>query len=746
MELSLNRKRCRPALLLPLILAGFFLAAPARAQSDTFPIYPCIQPNVSFWTKIYTEYSSDRGVLHDKNNLNIIYGVIELADPDLLAGRKINKERINQAKKKYKAILSKLMQGEPPAGPQEEYVSGLFGPDAKPTDFREALQNIRCQVGQKDRFRDGIIRSGAYLDDIKRILRDYGLPEDLAYLPHVESSFNTQAYSKFGAAGIWQFTRSTGRRYMQVDYTIDERRDPILSSHAAAQLLRYNYQKLDSWPMAITAYNHGVTGMLQAQRSRGSYENIFKSYRSRVFKFASRNFYPEFLAAREAAKNYRQYYDNLELDLPLKIREIDLAGYVSLPDIALHLDIDPEELHHLNPALRSPVLRGQKYIPKGYRLRLPDKSDDDWNSVIAELPQKLYKRDQKHSRIYTVRPGDTAGEIARIHAIKLADLIAANNLDSRATVYVDQNLRIPLPDEGIIQIAKLEPLEPGRPTALLLPDQLNLPQHPPEKVAVASEITLPAPENEAAEPKSSPLLASIESYDPENKTATESLRFETTAEKVEKEPQPQSASAESAEPEQKDTAEPDRFEPESTPADRLPEETNAGSNPPPASPVLMNPDIIQGHLAVERVWTQNGRMLGIIRVEVEETLGHYAEWLEVSAQDIRQLNGLRYGTILHLNQKIQIPLHRVNQEYFEEKRFEYHKELAEDFFDSYRIETVRAYSIKKGDNIWTLAREEFEVPLWLIKRYNGSVDFRALHPAQQLLIPVIEKIDPAQNA
>jgi membrane-bound lytic murein transglycosylase D len=82
MELGLSRKRYPPALLLPIILAGFILAPRAGAHSDPFPIYPCIQPNVSFWTKIYTDYSSNQGVLHDKNNLSIIYGAIELADPD----------------------------------------------------------------------------------------------------------------------------------------------------------------------------------------------------------------------------------------------------------------------------------------------------------------------------------------------------------------------------------------------------------------------------------------------------------------------------------------------------------------------------------------------------------------------------------------------------------------------------------------------------------------------------------------
>ena len=150
----------------------------------------------------------------------------------------------------------------------------------------------------------------------------------------------------------------------------------------------------------------------------------------------------------------------------------------------------------------------------------------------------------------------------------------------------------------------------------------------------------------------------------------------------------------------------------------------------PATPAVKspqnNPEVVLANLIVKKTWNQNGKQVGIIRVEVEETLGHYAEWLNVSAREIRRLNGFRYGRALHLNQKIKIPLHRVTQEEFVEKRFEYHQELAEDFFASYRVEKVLTYSIKRGDNIWTLSHQEFEVPLWLIKRYNAGVDFGAL--------------------
>jgi LysM repeat protein len=151
------------------------------------------------------------------------------------------------------------------------------------------------------------------------------------------------------------------------------------------------------------------------------------------------------------------------------------------------------------------------------------------------------------------------------------------------------------------------------------------------------------------------------------------------------------------------------------------------------------PLVFIGNVAIERIQHQNGMLTGIIRVEVEETLGHYAEWSKVTAAEIRRLNGIRYGQMIRIDQHLKIPLHRVTSEEFEENRFEYHRELSEDFFATYRVESVQTYTIKKGDNIWKLSREEFEVPLWLIRRYNMDVDFYKLMPSQKLLIPVVEK-------
>lgn len=623
-----------------IVLMGLFSGESAYAAADPFPVYPSLAPNIAFWEKVYSRYHTGQGILHDSRDLDIIYDVIALAGPESSGARKINKARTDKAKKKYERILEALARGRAPKTAEEKRVAALFGSKASRSAFREASGNIRCQVGQKDRFRKGIIRSGAYLERIEQIFRRYGLPVDLAYLPHVESSFDPSAYSKFGASGIWQFTRSTGKRFMTVGYTVDERRDPIVSSEAAARLLMENYEKLGSWPLALTAYNHGANGMIRAKRIMGNYERIFKEYEGRRFKFASRNFYSEFLAARNVAKNYQKYFGPLRLNTPGKAIVSVLPGYVALKDLVELTKIDTGDIRRLNPALREPVFRGDKYIPKGYHLLLPVGKAKLVTSAMSEIPERLFKRRQKRSAFYRVEKGDTAGKIAGMHRIRLRDLMAANNLDSRARIYAGQNLRLPAPGERRAILGKIEPRKKTG-------------------AGISAEPMKPIPRVQAL---------------------------------------------------------------------------------PPALEPAGNPRLVTGDLNIKEVTTRKGEPIGIIRVAVEETLGHYADWLQVPTREIRRINGFRYGEVLHILQRIRIPLRKVSKEVFEEKRFEYHEEIVQDFFGAYRITQVQIYQIRKGDNIWDLCNDVFEVPVWLLQTYNSGMDLNDLKVAQPVRIPVIEKI------
>ena len=429
-NLTMQCKRLAISFLL--VLAIFSpLAGPVQADGELFPVYPVIEPNIAFWTRIYARYSTSQAVVHDSLHLDTVYEVIDLKPVDQAGARKINRKRMKQASRRIADILKRLAADPQAADADCRRVAALFGSEADAGTFARARRRVRCQIGQRDRFRAGVIRSGAYLDRMRAILRSNGVPEDLAYLPHVESSFNAHAYSKFGAAGMWQFTRSTGKRFLTVDYVLDERRDPIAATRAAAKLLRENYEKLGSWPFAITAYNHGAAGMRRAKARHGGYPKIFTSYKGRTFKFASRNFYSEFLAARRVASNYRHYFGDITLETPRSTQPVKIAGFAAFDDLCRHFQVSTKVARTMNPALRPPVFSGQKYVPEGYVFNLPSSSPSGI-AMLAKAPADLFKTAQKLSRFYTVRRGDTAGKIARMHRVTLNDLVLALQTATRA--------------------------------------------------------------------------------------------------------------------------------------------------------------------------------------------------------------------------------------------------------------------------------------------------------------------------
>lgn len=442
-------------LLICLIAGCPGLAFPATGN-QAFPLYPAIKNNVRFWKDIYTKYSLTSAVIHDKNDLSIVYEVVPIADERLPGAKKANKNLIDRKKDYYIAILRKLSR-TPPSSAEERRIAALFPARGGARKMAEAAESIRAQTGQRERFLEGVVRSGAYLPAIKKIFRSYNLPEDLAYLPHVESSFNTKAYSKLGASGVWQFTHSTGKQYLRIDAAVDERGDPILAAHAAAQYLQHSYDLLGTWPLALTSYNYGTGGMKRALRDKGSYERIFSEYCQGHFKFASRNFYSEFLAALEAAKEY-EGNPAIRIDRPEPTRSLTLKGKATIREITKHFGVSQTTLQRLNPALRPPVFSGQRHIPRGYTLRLPATGKmNEPEPVIAASRTVSGKRGK--GSVHTVKKGETISSLARRFRISQKDLIAANDLQS-GIIRIGQTLRLPSAGLPAVSVAA-QPRNPG---------------------------------------------------------------------------------------------------------------------------------------------------------------------------------------------------------------------------------------------------------------------------------------------
>jgi len=146
---------------------------------ELFPVYPSIRANVRFWEDIYSRYSTRQGVLHDQEKLDIVYGVVDLVDWNEPGSAHINQNIIKLARQQYKSILSDLAGGKKPETDDEKRVASMF-PRGSEYAYTHALDNIRLQIGQKDRFLEGIIRSGAYMPYIREILSSHNLPPELA--------------------------------------------------------------------------------------------------------------------------------------------------------------------------------------------------------------------------------------------------------------------------------------------------------------------------------------------------------------------------------------------------------------------------------------------------------------------------------------------------------------------------------------------------------------------------------------
>ena len=244
---------------------------------------------------------------------------------------------------------------------------------ADPAQFLDAIDRIRFQLGQADRFHEGLIRAAAWESHIVRVLEQHGVPAEIAALPHVESSFNPAAYSKVGAAGLWQFMPSTAKRFMRVDSIVDERLDPYSATEAAANLMLYNYRLLGSWPLAVTAYNHGPGGLRRAQEQLGTSDIavIVKRYQGATFGFASRNFYVAFLAALEVDRNAEKYFGPITRLTDTQSTPVELPDYIAVEAFAKAFKVDMGALRVLNPALRPPIWNGTRLVPRGYAAAHP---------------------------------------------------------------------------------------------------------------------------------------------------------------------------------------------------------------------------------------------------------------------------------------------------------------------------------------------------------------------------------------
>ena len=447
------------------VLTGLLLvipSSPAQAQSPTFSLsqiadrFPSrgFEPRVAFWRAVFTRYGANQVVLHDTDDLRLIYEVVEFGEGDgrSRAASRRQRRTVRARIHRLSVAMNRLRtHGPNPKNPdavQQGILKVVRSAGLQPSRalFGKLRHNIHAQRGVKERFRQGIIRSGRYLETMEAIFERHGLPKELVRLPHVESSFNYASRSSKGAAGIWQFMPRTGRAYkLRVGRNVDERLDPIAATDGAARYLKDAYRKLGNWPLAITSYNHGQAGMARAKRRHGpNLLTIIDKYRSRSFRYASKNFYPEFLAAVEVSENYRTYFGPLELMAPLRYRDIHLDKSVGVRTFTAIEGLSQDVLREYNPHFRRRLWTRSRVLPAGFTLRIPAGKAEEARMALAKAPAVRWRG--APAKVppdgYRIRSGDSLTVIAQRFGTSVKAIQRLNDLEG-TRIYAGQVLRIP---------------------------------------------------------------------------------------------------------------------------------------------------------------------------------------------------------------------------------------------------------------------------------------------------------------
>lgn len=639
------------------------------SASEHFPIQGIVKAKVAFWKNIYTQVNSNQGVLHDAKNVSIVYQKL-----DLPADRRASIRLVKKEKQKIVLMLKGILKKKFKNLNQAESRIISMMQEKTQARLKDMIKWVRLQRGLKDRYYRGLIRSYKYMEFIKKTFKEMGLPSELVYLPHVESSFNYKAYSKVGAAGIWQFMRATARRFgLKVGYIIDERRDPLKATVAAAKLLKANYKKLGSWPLALTAYNHGARSMERAVAKLGTKNiaQIIERYDGRRFGFASKNFYATFMATVEISQNPDKYFPSFKVPSKFDYSEIILSRSYQIKHLTKTLELPRDVLREYNPAIRKMAFNSSLFLPKNLKLQIPPKNAKQLEVLQQKLNQlKIPSSDFELDKLHIVSRGESLFTISRLYAVDMNRIIQFNRISDPTRIYPGMKLKIP-----------------GKKTkvTITIPPVVALPSSPPE------------PNMESLEEVISPVeVKKIKRKIPRTKTLNEIVSqyfkglFQTSEDKASAPPPLQEANN---------------------------DKVNLSSYQ--LDLTVISPDIYE------------------MTVETEETIGHYGEWARVPTQVIRDLNGLGKTSQIKLGEKIKIRIYTEQLTHFKDQRNEYHSSIQEDFYDEYSIEGYTSYFIKAGDNLSHII-QRYSLPFWLLRKSqdNGRLD-PMLKVGDKILIPKI---------
>jgi len=345
-------------------------------SSKHFPRPTGLKDAVDFWRQVFGEWRTHQFVLHDDTHLGVVYDVIEMTG---YVGWRLSAEQQALVDKHRKHLIGQLndldylLHKHRGLTTEQQNLYNLISRKAGHKAIHNASKRIRLQRGMRQSFQTGLEASSRYDAQMRNVFKESGLPEELAYLPHVESAFTTTARSSAGAVGVWQFMPVTGKRYLRIDKSIDERYDPILATRGASKYLSYSFNKLGDWGLTVTSYNFGLSGMMRARQEYGKdIARIAKEYESPSFGFASRNYYAEFLAVCDIMADLPRYFPKgVDYQLQPSVKHVELPADMTSGEIAKKYRVHYTKLAELNPAWTKEAANGQVALPAHTPVWLP---------------------------------------------------------------------------------------------------------------------------------------------------------------------------------------------------------------------------------------------------------------------------------------------------------------------------------------------------------------------------------------
>jgi membrane-bound lytic murein transglycosylase D len=301
-----------------------------------------------------------------------------------------------------------------------------------------------------------LLRSTRYEALMKKVLRDNKLPEDLFYIALIESGFSSDAFSHASAVGYWQFIRGTGKHYrLKINQLVDERRDPVLSTQAAAEYFKDLFQRFNSWYLAMAAYNVG----------EGRVEKVVKKYKTKDFWTLARtkralpketvNYVPKYIAAKLIAKNPDKYgFDGIDYMPPIEFDHINLDQPVNLRLMAEKMNINYEDFKALNPKYKGEVASLESDNTLG--LRIPPGSYETASLAAKDsVAEKVeFVADQNEVQVYKIRRGDTFSNIAHRYRTTVAYLRDINDFTRKKKL--KSGMKIFVPDRTPLKVKRPE--------------------------------------------------------------------------------------------------------------------------------------------------------------------------------------------------------------------------------------------------------------------------------------------------